>query len=79
MAMLEDKRKDLDSEKQKQLLRKLVEDLSKQHIDLYYQPTSEIAAFLEKQIESGKSLLAEDRALLRRLSRRDIEVLLSLH
>ncbi len=79
MAMLEDKRKDLDSEKQKQLLRKLVEDLSKQQIDLYYQPISEIAAFLEKQIEGGESLLAEDRALLRRLSRRDIEVLLSLH
>ncbi|MEX0278713.1 MAG: hypothetical protein AB3N07_04890 [Ruegeria sp.] len=77
--MLEEKRKDLDSEKQKRLLRKLVEDLSRTEPDLYYRPTSEIALFLTKYIDGDSGLLAEEKSLLKRLSQRDIEVLLSLH
>ncbi|MEM9127315.1 MAG: hypothetical protein AAGB28_16110 [Pseudomonadota bacterium] len=77
--MLEEKRKDLDSEKQKRLLQRLVEELTRSEIDLYYRPTSEIAAFLEKYIRKDARLSADDRSLLQRLSRRDIEVLLSLH
>lgn len=77
--MLEEKRKDLDSEKQKRLLRKLVEDLSQKEPDLYYQPTSQIASFLIKYIDGDAGLLDEERLLLKRLDQRDIEVLLSLH
>ncbi len=77
--MLEEKRKDLESEKRKRLLGKLLEELSRTEADLYYRSTSEIAAFLKKHIEGGTGLLAEEKSLLERLSRRDIEVLLSLH
>lgn len=77
--MLEEKRKDLDSEKQRQLLRRLVEELSQTEVDLYYRATSEIAAFLETHINGENDLLAEEKALLKQLSRRDIEILLSLH
>ena len=77
--MLEEKRKDLDSEKQKKLLFRLVDELSRSSPDLYYRSTGEIAAYLEAYIRKGAKLSADDRALLTRLSRRDLEVLLSLH
>jgi hypothetical protein len=77
--MLEEKRKDLDSEKQKKLLFRLVDELSHSSPDLYYRPTSEIAAYLETYIRKDAKLSADDRSLMTRLSRRDLEVLLSLH
>ena len=77
--MLQDKRKDLDSERQKKLLRGMVEELSKQDPDLYYRSTADIAAMLHGFIAKGGRLELEDRALMKKLSARDIEVLLSLH
>lgn len=77
--MLQDKRKDLDSERQKRILFRLVNELSQLSPDLYYRSTSEIAACLEKYIRRGAKLSTDDRALMARLGRRDIEVLLSLH
>lgn len=77
--MLEDKRKDLASEKQKRLLQRLVEELSQTDRDLYYRSTADIAAMIERHVAQADTLNAEDRALMQRLSRRDIEVLLSLH
>ncbi|MEM1387028.1 MAG: hypothetical protein AAF626_08785 [Pseudomonadota bacterium] len=77
--MLEEKRKDLDSEKQKRLLRRLLEELSASDPNLYYGSTSDIALMIQDYIESDAKLAQEERALLARLSKRDIEVLLSLH
>ncbi len=77
--MLEEKRKDLDSEKQKKLLLRLVNELSHSSPDLYYRPTSEIATYLANYIRKGARLSADERSLMTRLSRRDLEVLLSLH
>ncbi|MEM7747795.1 MAG: hypothetical protein AAF346_06050 [Pseudomonadota bacterium] len=77
--MLHDERKDLDSERQKKLLRRLVEDLTNSRPDLYYQSTSEIARQIAELIKSGGHLSADDRALLQKLSQRDIAVLLSLN
>ncbi|MEM9436443.1 MAG: hypothetical protein AAGA15_05325 [Pseudomonadota bacterium] len=77
--MLEEKRKDLDSERQKRLLQRLVSDLSHQSPMVYYMPTADIAALLEANIKKGGRLSPEDRALLQKLSKRDIEVILSLH
>ncbi|WP_170464915.1 hypothetical protein [Ruegeria arenilitoris] len=76
--MLEDKRKDLVSEKQKQLLERLVIELSRTRGDLYYQSTSEVAAQLERHIQSGANLLDVEKDLIGGLSRRDIEIILSL-
>ncbi|MFW8635681.1 hypothetical protein [Cribrihabitans pelagius] len=77
--MLQDKRKDLDSEKQKQLLQRLLEELSRTEPDFYYRSTSEVAALLQQRIDGGARLSAEEKTLLKRLSRRDIGMLLSLH
>lgn len=77
--MLQDKRKDLDSEKQKRLLHRLVEELSAAEPDLYYRPTSEIAAVLKKHIDTDSGLHTEEKKLLEKLTQRDIQVVLSLH
>ncbi|MEQ9694705.1 hypothetical protein [Shimia sp. SDUM112013] len=77
--MLQDKRKDLDAEKQKKLLERLLHELSDRNPSLYYQPTSEVALQVERYIAHGATLHAEERTLLERLGRRDIAVLLSLH
>ena len=74
--VLEEKRKDLDSEKH---LMRLVEALSQLDPDLYYRPTSDIALHLEKYIRGDAKLTSDERSLMERLSRRDLEVLLSLH
>ena len=77
--MLQDKRKDLESARQKKLLQRLVEALSTAQPDLYYQATSTIAVLLEAHIQRGAGLSLEERELLQPLSKRDIEALLSLH
>lgn len=77
--MLQDKRIDLDSVKRKQLIDRLLHDISRTHGDLYYQPTSAIALLIHKSIQNGAALNADEKALLASLTQRDIEVLLSLH
>lgn len=77
--MLEDKRGDLDAEKQKRLLQRMVNDLTRESADIYYQPTSEIARIIKAQVDAAEGLNADELTLLRNLTQRDIEVLLSLH
>ena len=77
--MLQDKRADLDGEKQKALLMRLISALSAERPDLYYQPTAEVARQVLDYARDQADLGQEDRALLKRLSNRDVEVLLSLH
>ena len=75
--VLHEKRKDLEAEKRKKLLERLVVELSRSNPDLYYRSTSEIAALIQDHVSSG-ILNADDRALLQHMTRRDIGVLLSL-
>ena len=77
--MLEDKRVDLDAEKRKKLIERLVKELSRENVDLYYQSTSAIARLIKQHIDAGANLTADEKSLLDTLSQRDIEVLLSLH
>lgn len=77
--MLEDKFADLTAQKQRKLLQRLVEDLSKTNPELYYQSTTQIARELAEHIDDGKSLSHEERELLKTLDQRGIEMLLSLH
>lgn len=77
--MLQEKRKDLDAEKRKKLVQRLVNELSETQPDFYYKSTSEVAALLHDHIAGGSTLNGDDRALLQPLDRRDIEVLLSHH
>ena len=54
-------------------------DLSASDPEFYYRSTSEVAQGIEQRVARGEGLSAEERALLAPLSRRDIQVLLSLH
>lgn len=76
--MLQDKRKDLDGEKRKKLLQRLLQELSRARPDLYYQATSEVARQMQAYIKDEAPLNGEERALVAHLEPRDIEVLLSL-
>ncbi len=76
---MEDKRSDLDAEKRRKLLQRMVEELSKSHPDFYYLPTSEIARSLKGLVDSGDGLTQDEVDLLKPLSERDIQVVLSLH
>ncbi len=75
---MEEKRQDLTAEKQKRRLEQLLQELSREHMDLYYQSTSEIAFQLKTYIRDGAKLDQEDRALLEPLSQSDIQIRLSL-
>lgn len=76
---MEDKRSDLDAEKRRKLLQRMVEELSKSRPDFYYQPTSEIARSLKGLVDRGDGLTQDEVDLLKPLSERDIQVVLSLH
>lgn len=78
-AMSVEKIEDLIAEKQRRLLQRLVEELSKSNPELYYQPTSQIARELAQHIAEGTGLIHEERELLQQLDQRGIEMLLSLH
>lgn len=77
--MLQEKRDDLAVEKQKRLLQRLLNDLTRSRPDLYYQATTEVARHIREYAGEGAVMTAEERALLEQLSVRDIELLLSLH
>ena len=77
--MLKDKRQDLDGEKKKKLLQRLVDEMSQVDGDFYYRPTSYIASQIKARVEAGEALSVEEQSLLKGMSQRDIEVLLSLH
>ncbi len=77
--MLQEKRDDLSSEKQKRLVQRLLNDLTRSRPDLYYQATTEVARHIREYIVDGTDIAAEERALLEQLSVRDIELMLSLH
>ncbi len=76
---MEEKRKDLTSEKQKTLLQSVVLELSRSHPDFYYKSTSQIAYLIKAYVKAGSGLTQDDRALLEPLSAYDIQLLLSLN
>lgn len=76
--MLQDKNADLVAEKRRKLLERLVVEIGRSGQDLYYMPTSQVATYLLNYAEGDAKLNADELALLDGLSRRDIEVILSL-
>jgi len=77
--MLQDKRSELDAERRKEVLTRMLQELSAEDPGLYYRATSDIAAQIRARIDDSKALNGEERSLLAPLTRRDIAVLLSLH
>lgn len=76
---MEEKRKDLKSTKQKELLMRIMGDLSKSHPSFYYLSTIEVAAEIKDFIEQNKGISRDDFLMLNSLTHRDIQILLSLH
>ncbi|MEL7091560.1 MAG: hypothetical protein AAFN94_07485 [Pseudomonadota bacterium] len=76
--MLADKKEDLSGEKVKRLLERMLQELGRDHPDLYYQPTAHIARLLHERMQKGDTLNGEERALTAHLGQRDIQVLLSM-
>lgn len=79
MEEIQEKRKDLIAEKRKQLIKRIVSELSHADPDLYYRSTSEIARQMEQYLKGDNSLNADEIELLQGLDYRDIHALLSLH
>ena len=81
--MLEEKRKDLESEQQKRIIMQLVQELSQTHPDFYYHSAAVIARLLKDYMDSNSEfwrnakLFKEERDVMKRMSQKDIEVVLS--
>ncbi|PNK59694.1 hypothetical protein [Psychrobacter sp. FDAARGOS_221] len=70
----------LDRQRQQQLIQQYLQKLIKTDPTLYYSATTDIARALYPMIkENLQRMPVEDQALLRNLSARDIEMLLSFH
>jgi len=78
-GIMEEKRRDLKSTQQKELLRQIMADLSKCHPSFYYLSTIEVAAEIKNYIDQNKGISRDDYLLLKGLTRRDIQIILSLH
>jgi len=76
--MLQDKAADLIAEKRKKLLERLITEIGRGGYDLYYAPTSQVATYLLTYAKDGAALNADELALIDGLTRRDIEVILSI-
>lgn len=77
--MLQDKRTDLDAEKRRKLLDRMVAEVSRANPDLYYRSTSEVAVEIRRHIAEDAALNSAERELLEGLSAEDIQMILSLH
>ncbi len=76
---MEEKRQDLKSSKQKKIIVEIVSELNRTNPSFYYLSTSEIAAHVKVYIETAEELARTDKDIVIDLSRRDIQMLLSLH
>ncbi|MEM9173097.1 MAG: hypothetical protein AAGA84_10370 [Pseudomonadota bacterium] len=76
---MEEKRRDLKITQRRRLLERMVADLANSNPNLYYMPTIDVATLLEEHIRKGDALSQEEHELLKPLSRRDIQILLSIH
>jgi hypothetical protein len=76
---VEDKRKNLVSTKQKELLSKLLVILQEEHPSFYYLSTAEISHEIMRYTEELEKLSHDEMLLLKNLTARDVQMMLSLH
>lgn len=76
---MEEKRKDLKNTLQKEVINEVVQILNDSHPSFYYLSTIEVAAEIKGYIHQAGNLSHEKFGLVKDLSRRDIQILLSLH
>jgi hypothetical protein len=76
---MEEKRINLINTQQKRIINEVVAALNESHPSFYYLSTIEVAAEIKKYFHTASRLSVEDFELVDKLSRRDIQILLSLH
>ena len=76
---MEDKRKNLVSSKQKELISVILARLQDEHPSFYYLSTSEIAHEIMQYAEEPGKLTHDEALLLKSLSVRDVQMIMSLH
>ena len=76
---MEEKRKDLKNTHQKEIITGIVTALNESNPSFYYLSTIEIAAEIKKHIHQTGNLNHDNFQMVKDLSRRDIQILLSLH
>ncbi|SIS82714.1 hypothetical protein [Neptunomonas antarctica] len=76
---MEERHKNLKSEKQKTMINKIIAKISDAHPSFYYLSTSEVAFEIKTYIDTTGNLSKEEQDLLENLDHRDIQMLLSLH
>ena len=76
---MEEKRRDLKSLKQKEVISRIVAELNEQHPNFYYLSTSDVAFEVAAYIKEGGHLNKPDRDLVEHLEPRDIQIILSFH
>ena len=76
---MQEKRKDLKGVKQRKILQALIERLSHDSPELYYQSTSEIAIHLAQVIAQPTGVSQQEKEILAGLTHIDIQMILSLH
>ena len=75
--MLQDKASDLIGTKRKRLVERLLDEIGQSGFDLYYSSASNVAARLIQYAQKEASLNAEETALIKGMSQKEIEFLLS--
>lgn len=76
---MEEKRKDLKATKQREVIAKIVADLSASHPSFYYMPTTDIAHEVAQYIGAKNNLKQAEHETVKDLSPRDIQIILSYH
>jgi hypothetical protein len=76
---MEEKRKDLKNTQQKEVIQEVIQTLNQSHPSFYYLSTIELAAEIKRYIHHSGNLIHDKFELVKSLSRRDIQILLSLH
>ncbi len=76
---MEEHRKDLKDSKQRKVLDQLMQELVNEHPSFYYLSTTEVAAKLHERIEDATGISHDDLELVKDLSQKDIQMLLSIH
>jgi BMFP domain-containing protein YqiC len=70
----------LNSVEKRKIINGLLEQVMQKHPDLYYSPTTEVARMVHEQLQSTMSRLPiEDQMLMKKVSVRDVEIILSLN
>ena len=70
----------LNSVEQRKIINNLLEQVMQNHPDVYYAPTTDVARMIHTRLQETLSRMSiEDQLLMKKVTTRDIEIMLSLN